>query len=120
MSLVEHVVVPLARAFAPQLVLVSAGYDAHGDDPLAECAVTEDGYAEMTALDAQRWPASCGPARRRARGRLRASALGRSVAATLAAMQGPRGGDGARSAASSPEAGAALERLRQWWPDLGD
>ena len=37
-SLVEHVVVvPLARAFAPQLMLISAGYDAHLEDPLADC-----------------------------------------------------------------------------------
>ena len=36
-SLVEHVVVPVARAYAPQLVLVSAGFDAHRDDPLAGC-----------------------------------------------------------------------------------
>jgi acetoin utilization deacetylase AcuC-like enzyme len=48
-SLVEHVVVPLARAFDPTLVLVSAGFDAHVLDPLASCRVTEAGYAGMTA-----------------------------------------------------------------------
>src|SRR5436190_5146262 len=46
-SLVEHVVTPLATAFAPELVLVSAGFDAHADDPLANCEVTDDGYATM-------------------------------------------------------------------------
>jgi acetoin utilization deacetylase AcuC-like enzyme len=46
-SLVEHAVVPLARAYAPQLVLVSAGFDAHRDDPLAGCAVSDGGYAAM-------------------------------------------------------------------------
>ena len=35
LAMVEHVVVPAARAFKPQLVLVSAGFDAHRDDPLA-------------------------------------------------------------------------------------
>ena len=34
-SLVEHVVRPLARAYEPELVLVSAGFDAHAEDPLA-------------------------------------------------------------------------------------
>ncbi|MEY2512981.1 MAG: hypothetical protein QOJ89_339, partial [bacterium] len=34
-SLVEHVVRPLARAYGPDLLLISAGYDAHADDPLA-------------------------------------------------------------------------------------
>jgi acetoin utilization deacetylase AcuC-like enzyme len=49
-SLVEHVAVPLARRAAPQLLLVSAGYDAHEGDPLAGCRVTDEGYAQMTAL----------------------------------------------------------------------
>jgi acetoin utilization deacetylase AcuC-like enzyme len=48
-ALVEHVVVPLARRYAPGLILVSAGYDAHADDPLAQCAVTDAGYATMSA-----------------------------------------------------------------------
>src|SRR4051794_37069564 len=48
-SLVEHVVVPLARAYRPGLILISAGYDAHADDPLADCRVTDEGYADMAA-----------------------------------------------------------------------
>ncbi|HEV7494594.1 histone deacetylase [Baekduia sp.] len=48
-SLVEHVAVPLARAYAPGLILVSAGFDAHADDPLAACEVTDAGYATMGA-----------------------------------------------------------------------
>ena len=35
------------RAFAPELVLVSAGFDAHSDDPLAEMEVTENGFREL-------------------------------------------------------------------------
>ena len=48
-SLVEHVVRPLARAYEPGLVLISAGYDAHADDPLAGCAVSDAGYAALSA-----------------------------------------------------------------------
>jgi acetoin utilization deacetylase AcuC-like enzyme len=48
-SLVEHVVVPLARAYGPELILVSAGFDAHADDPLADGRVTDAGYATMAA-----------------------------------------------------------------------
>ncbi len=48
-SLVEHVAVLLARAYAPGLLLVSAGFDAHADDPLAGCTVTDAGYATMGA-----------------------------------------------------------------------
>lgn len=43
----EHVVEPAVRAFEPELVLVSAGFDAHVDDPLAEMRVTEDGFREL-------------------------------------------------------------------------
>jgi len=39
------VVVPILSEFSPQLVLVSAGYDAHERDPLASMRVTTAGYA---------------------------------------------------------------------------
>ena len=38
---------PGVRAFEPDLVLVSAGFDAHEGDPLAEMRVTEDGFREL-------------------------------------------------------------------------
>ncbi len=45
---------PAARAFAPEIVLVSAGFDAHRWDPLAELSATEAGFAalceEVTAI----------------------------------------------------------------------
>jgi len=43
-----EIVEPVVRAFEPDLVLVAAGFDAHRDDPLAEMAVTADGFREMT------------------------------------------------------------------------
>jgi acetoin utilization deacetylase AcuC-like enzyme len=50
LSHLEHVVAPLARSYEPDLLLVSAGYDAHADDPLASCLVSDAGYAGMTAV----------------------------------------------------------------------
>ena len=41
---------PKALAFKPQLVLISAGFDAHRDDPLAGLKVTEAGYGELTRI----------------------------------------------------------------------
>lgn len=41
----RHAIVPIVRQFSPQLVLVSAGYDAHERDPLASMRVTTAGYA---------------------------------------------------------------------------
>jgi acetoin utilization deacetylase AcuC-like enzyme len=48
-ALVEHVVAPVARAFRPGLIAISAGFDAHRSDPLASCLVDEDGYRQMAA-----------------------------------------------------------------------
>jgi acetoin utilization deacetylase AcuC-like enzyme len=52
--LYREVVAPIARAFDPELVLVSAGFDAWGGDPLAGMRLTAGGYAEIAAscLDA--------------------------------------------------------------------
>ncbi|XP_075440655.1 protein deacetylase HDAC6 isoform X2 [Ascaphus truei] len=44
------VVMPIAYEFNPQLVLVSAGFDAARGDPLGGCQVTPEGYAHMTHL----------------------------------------------------------------------
>ena len=41
------IVGPVLEEFAPELVLVSAGYDAHERDPLASMRVTTRGYAAM-------------------------------------------------------------------------
>jgi acetoin utilization deacetylase AcuC-like enzyme len=39
---------PTVRQFDPDLVLVSAGFDAHAEDPLADMAVSEDGFRELS------------------------------------------------------------------------
>jgi acetoin utilization deacetylase AcuC-like enzyme len=43
---------PPVRAFEPELVLVSAGFDAHVADPLAAMRVTEDGFRELAGRSA--------------------------------------------------------------------
>jgi acetoin utilization deacetylase AcuC-like enzyme len=49
LALVQHVVAPVARAFRPGLIAISAGFDAHRSDPLASCMVDEEGYCAMAA-----------------------------------------------------------------------
>jgi len=44
---VQRLVLPAARAFKPELILISAGFDAHRDDPLAEMNVSAEGYLAM-------------------------------------------------------------------------
>lgn len=46
----EQKILPALNAFAPQLILVSAGFDAHQDDPLAQLAFIEADYAWAGAV----------------------------------------------------------------------
>jgi acetoin utilization deacetylase AcuC-like enzyme len=41
---------PAAARFAPDLVLISAGFDAHRDDPLGGMKMTAEGYADLTRI----------------------------------------------------------------------
>ena len=43
----REIVEPIGRAFDPELVLVSAGFDAYRDDPLGGMALTPAGFAEL-------------------------------------------------------------------------
>lgn len=46
----ERTLIPAADEFKPEFVIVSAGFDAHKDDPLASMGLTEAGYADLTAI----------------------------------------------------------------------
>jgi acetoin utilization deacetylase AcuC-like enzyme len=48
-SCVERLVVPIVNQFRPDLLLVSAGFDAHADDSLSLMEVTTDGFTEVTS-----------------------------------------------------------------------
>jgi acetoin utilization deacetylase AcuC-like enzyme len=43
-------VVPALREYAPGLLIISAGFDAHRDDPLADMRLTDTSYRELTLL----------------------------------------------------------------------
>ena len=47
LRMLDEVAVPLAEAFTPDLILVSAGYDGHWLDPLAQMQLTVAGYTAM-------------------------------------------------------------------------
>lgn len=46
-QVIDEIIAPRLREFRPELMLVSAGFDAHEGDPLASMRVTTDGFAEM-------------------------------------------------------------------------
>jgi acetoin utilization deacetylase AcuC-like enzyme len=118
-ALVAHVVVPLIAAYDPQLVLVSAGFDAHAHDPLASCAVTDAGFAVMAALVARACRTRGIPFAGVLEGGYEVEALARSVCEVLTVW----GADGAPAVEPIPMHGLALraqERLaRSIWPAIG-
>jgi acetoin utilization deacetylase AcuC-like enzyme len=88
-ELVHSVVIPRAREYRPQLILISAGYDAHREDPLAGCSMTEAGYAEMTSAMRRCSEELEAPLGLVLEGGYALDALARSVAATLEALGQP-------------------------------
>jgi acetoin utilization deacetylase AcuC-like enzyme len=48
LSLVEHIAVPAARQFRPDLILISGGFDAHRNDPVGGCTLETSSYAELS------------------------------------------------------------------------
>ncbi|HTW11192.1 MAG TPA: histone deacetylase [Solirubrobacteraceae bacterium] len=115
-SLIRDLVVPLARAYRPQLILVSAGFDAHLEDPLAACALSDGGFAAMAALmrDAAaelRVPIGCV-----LEGGYAVHALARSLVATMEALL-----PGVPAPAAAPLhhlAADARLRVGEFWPEL--
>jgi acetoin utilization deacetylase AcuC-like enzyme len=88
MALLEDEVLPAAARFEPQLVLISAGFDAHREDPLAECRLEAASFGRMaTAVRAaaEEWDAPVGAV---LEGGYALPALAESVVATMAALSG--------------------------------
>lgn len=44
----EKIIKPVARSYAPELILVSAGFDAHESDPLGSMMLTTEGYGRLS------------------------------------------------------------------------
>ena len=88
-ALIEQHWLPRLNAFAPELILISAGFDAHRDDDLGQLGLVEADYAWITEQ-------LMAVARRHARGRIVSSleggyhlgALARSVEAHLRVLAG--------------------------------
>jgi acetoin utilization deacetylase AcuC-like enzyme len=114
LGLVEHVVVPAARSYSPELILVSAGFDAHRADPLASCRLTEESFAAMA-----RWVVSLAselgvPFGGVLEGGYDLDALAQSVAATLEVFAA---GDAAtESVEPDVVTQQAAAHFSRWWP----
>ncbi len=88
LSLLEWIIVPAALEFRPQLVLISAGFDAHRLDPLGGCLLETADFAQM-ACHVRDLAATLGvPVGAVLEGGYDLAALPRCVIATLEALSG--------------------------------
>jgi len=46
----ENILYPMALKFSPEFIFISAGFDAHEEDPLADINLSETGYKRMTEV----------------------------------------------------------------------
>jgi acetoin utilization deacetylase AcuC-like enzyme len=116
-ALVQHVVAPLAREFEPGLLLVSAGYDAHRDDPLGSCMLSERTFAALAATMRSLSVELRSPLGFVLEGGYDLDALAASVAATMEAAKEDRAVEHVPLAPSAERARAYFAR---WWPALRD
>jgi acetoin utilization deacetylase AcuC-like enzyme len=116
LSLVQAVVAPIAREWRPGLICISAGYDAHRDDPLANCELDDAAYADMAATMRDLAAELDVPVLICLEGGYSLGALSRSVVATLDAFTG----DHAPRTAPYELAASYRERLARFWPSLGE
>ncbi|MBI2252361.1 MAG: histone deacetylase [Armatimonadetes bacterium] len=48
--ILKEIFIPRAKEFNPELIIVSAGFDAHSADPIGGMRITDDGFSKMAAL----------------------------------------------------------------------
>jgi acetoin utilization deacetylase AcuC-like enzyme len=114
LALLDRVVLPVATSFAPDLVLISAGFDAHRADPLADCQLETSSFAQMACRVRDFARAAGAPVGAVLEGGYEPAALAASVAATLAALGGA--GEAVPVAAEPPEATRAASLAADFWP----
>lgn len=114
--LFRQVVLPVLRQFEPGLILVSAGFDAHADDPLGAMRLSSAQFGRLTAQLVEVAESCC-------EGRLVAvteggydlPALGSSLRAVVAALSGTAPAPSSLDeAASAPRGEATLRTVRPW------
>jgi acetoin utilization deacetylase AcuC-like enzyme len=107
----------LISSWRPELLLISAGFDAHRDDPLATCRVTEAGFAGMAASLRRAADEVGAPVGVVLEGGYDLGALARSMAAVMPVLV-----DASTPAEvvvdEHPLSVRALERLRAYFPEL--
>jgi len=112
LSLVEHIAVPAARQFRPNLILISGGFDAHRDDPVGGCVLETSSYGELSRRVRALADELDAPVGAVLEGGYDLDALSSSVAATMEALA--NGGD-PRAVERDPLAETAAGTLGRYW-----
>jgi histone deacetylase 6 len=113
----DRVLLPVARVFAPDLVLVSAGFDAAEGDPLGSMRISPAGYAAMTA---RLLALASGRVVLALEGGYALDAIAASAAACLRVLLGappPAAGFGPPSELASAVLDSVLREQRPFWPE---
>ena len=85
----DEIILPRLHDFGPEILFISAGFDAHIDDPLADIHLTEDGFAQITRRLVEFADVNChGRVVSTLEGGYNLRALGRSVVKHVMALEG--------------------------------
>eukprot|EP00624_Nannochloropsis_granulata_P002705 evm.model.NODE_235_length_25475_cov_36.991245.7 len=129
----RKILLPVARAFEPELILVSAGFDGARGDGMGGCEVTgKGGFGWMTRRLVREVESAQGRVVLALEGGYRLSVLGECVEACLGGLMGSEGGEGGDKEEEEQEeeegeireeATEAIARTiavhRKYWPCLG-
>jgi acetoin utilization deacetylase AcuC-like enzyme len=120
LSLIDRVVLPAARAFEPELVLISAGFDAHIEDPLAECRLQTSSFVAISARVRELARAAGVPLGVVLEGGYNRDVLAECVCATLPVLAGASQGEESSEAQPAgeldPITARAVAGLSRYWP----
>jgi acetoin utilization deacetylase AcuC-like enzyme len=92
LAAIEREALPAARAYRPDLILVSAGFDAHRDDPLGGCLLDSSTFGQMGARVAELAAELGVPAGAVLEGGYDLAALAESAIATIEGLAGAASG----------------------------
>jgi acetoin utilization deacetylase AcuC-like enzyme len=112
LSLIEHVVMPVARQYRPDLILISAGYDAHRDDPLGGLRLETSSFGGMSSRMQSLGDELGAPVGAVLEGGYDLTALASSVAETMAVLAN---GAEPPEVARHPLADEAAGVLQRYW-----
>jgi acetoin utilization deacetylase AcuC-like enzyme len=113
LSLIDRVVAPVAGEFDPDLILISAGFDAHRDDPLAGLGLESEDFGLMAAAVRGIGARVGAPVGAVLEGGYSPPALAESVVATMLGL------DGRAEPVAAPETSVSAEaaaRVARYWP----